>query len=372
MHQAVAGRLGRFAMMAAFAALALLAPLPLHAQASAAIGTLAGHDASVEHPAPGAANNTEGTPVGNGSVIVVHSVKAHLQLTAGDAISICGPAKFTILQSGNALTLALEFGSLHISLQNTATPLGVYTPFFTALPQSTEDGSPEFIIGLDANGIFCARAIHGGVKLEQQLTGHSLVVPEPSETFLHGGDITPLRDPPGHCECVVTLADVTPAAALPRDHANAAPAAGQASTTSASSEAPSGTPAKAAPPAAVPDSAAAPSFPKPMPTPEPPITPSPSPSANSTSPSGATKVVIPALAFDYASRNTVMATDPDAAALLEESRVSPGWVFNGHVGKGSNPAAASDSHSHATTQSPPVQTHESFWSKLKHLFGGRD
>jgi hypothetical protein len=351
-------------MSAAVATLAFLAPVlgPLHAQASAAIGTLEGRDASVEHSAASAANTAAGTSVGNGSVVVVHSGKAHLQLT-GSAISVCGPAKFTVLQSGDALTLALEFGTLRISLQNT-TPLETYTPFFTALPESTEGGNREFTIGLDANGIFCARAIHGGVKLEQQLTGHWLVVPEPSETFLRGGDMTPLRDPPGHCECAVTLADVAPSSPPSVETANAAPGTEHAPTDSANSAAPVGPAVAATPPATGSSSSPSPA----------PLATSTAPPATSATASGAAKVTMPPLAFDYSSRNTVPIANSDTAALLDDSRMTPGWVFSGHVGKGSSPAAASLPRAHDTAhnaaQAPPAQEHVGFWSKLKHFFGG--
>jgi hypothetical protein len=354
-------------MMAAVAALALLAafaPLPLRAQAPAAIGTLAGRDASVEHPAAAAVNAATGTPVGNGSVVVVHSGKAHLQFTGGDAISICGPAKFTVLQSGDALTVALEFGRLHISLQD-ATPLEAYTPFFTALPESTADGHRELTIGLDANGMFCARTIHGGVRLEQQLTGHALVVPEPSETFLQGGDITPLRDPPGHCECDVTLADVTPSPAPSVETENAAAAAGRPPTSSANPAAPAGTAVTAAPLMTTTGSATAP--PSPQPAPTAPLPPAPATSAPV--PAGA-KVIMPALAFDYSSRNPVTPANPDAAALLDQSQVTPGWAFHGTVGKASTGVAPPAPNTVNATQTRSPQQHQGFWSKLKRFFGG--
>jgi hypothetical protein len=388
MHQPVAARLASRArlvsrlVMAAPAALALLAvvlaPLPLQAQAPAAIGTLEGRDASVEHPAAAAADPSAGTPVGNGSVIVVHSGKAHLQLTGGGAMSICGPAKFTVLESGNALTVALEFGRLHISLPDTAMPPELYTPFFTALPQSTEDGSREFVAGLDSSGIFCARAIHGGVKLEQQLTGHLLVVPEPSESFLQGGDITPLRNPPGHCECDATLADLSaaPAPAPATETADAVPASARPPTTSSASSAPvargesPGSPVAASPSSAlIPRlSSHAPASASPSPS-----SPPAAPASSGMAPGGAA-VTMPALAFDYSAHNPVTIVNPDADALLNESRVTPDWVFHGTVGNASKPAVASISRAGAsagaTAQASPAQHRQSFWSKLKHFFGG--
>src|SRR5579863_1200706 len=87
-----------------------------------AIGRIEGHDVSVDNgtttdntPAPAPA---PGSPsfVFNGSVLTVHDGKARLTLVAGGQVDICGPAKFTLLQSGAAITLALNFGRIHLQL----------------------------------------------------------------------------------------------------------------------------------------------------------------------------------------------------------------------------------------------------------------
>src|SRR5690349_10458993 len=74
-----------------------------------AIGRIVGNDVSVNGvpPLPSA---DAGVQIASGNVVTVHAGQAHLQLTAGGEIAICGPAKFTILQSGTSITLALEFG----------------------------------------------------------------------------------------------------------------------------------------------------------------------------------------------------------------------------------------------------------------------
>ena len=50
--------------------------------------------------------------------------------------------------------------------------------------------SREFTIGLQPSGRLCARAQEGAVRLEQQLTGNVVTVPEPGEIYLEGGGIT--------------------------------------------------------------------------------------------------------------------------------------------------------------------------------------
>ena len=65
--------------------------------------------------------------VANGSVITVHSGQARLTLVGGGEVDICGPAKFTLLQSGHAITLALNFGRMRVQLPAT-TQLRIFTP----------------------------------------------------------------------------------------------------------------------------------------------------------------------------------------------------------------------------------------------------
>ena len=360
-------RLTGLGTLVSLAALSLV-PLRSNAQATAAIGTVAGRDVSVEHAVAAASNISDRTPVGNGSVVVVHSGKAQMQLTTGGTILICGPAKFTVLQSGDALTLALEFGNLHISLEN-VTLLETYTPFFTVSPASTEGDSREFTVGLDANGIFCARAIHGGVRLEQQLTGHLLVVPEPSERFLRGGDITPLHNPSGHCECTVTSADLSRAPTPALETANAAAGTERSTAAPVSSAAPLIPVTARQAPTIEPSSAATPTPPPSTPPPVPvPSSMTASPEASTTASTGA-KVTLPALAFDYSTRTPVTIANSDATALLEESQLTPNWVFHGAVGKGPS-AATTPSRNAGANPVAQAEQPRSFWSRLKHFFAG--
>ncbi len=71
--------------------------------------------------------------VANGSVITVHSGMAQMTLLAGGEIDICGPAKLTLLESGTAVTLALNFGRLRVQLP-AATSLRIFTPTIIATP----------------------------------------------------------------------------------------------------------------------------------------------------------------------------------------------------------------------------------------------
>src|SRR5580700_9001743 len=81
---------------------------------SNAVGRLQGKDISVENGLAVAtradqqqagAGDPAGALVVNGSIVTVHSGHAHMTLLAGGEVGICGPAKFTLLQSGNSITL---------------------------------------------------------------------------------------------------------------------------------------------------------------------------------------------------------------------------------------------------------------------------
>jgi hypothetical protein len=387
----------------------LVCAIPLLAQTPPGVGSLQGRDVSVEHPAAplsgaAAAGVSPGTPVGNGSVITVHSGKARIQLTGGGFIYICGPAKFTLLENGGALTLALEFGRVHVSLPG-ASPLQAYTAFFTASPEAVSEGPREFALGLDTSGKLCARAYHGAVRLEQQLSGNTITVPEPREIFLQGGDVTPLKNVTGHCDCDVIEADLTPLtppappAAPTNPPVNAVPAGPQSQkppSSTAESNVRSDIPPQAAPPAQSETSR--------------------EPSAKQ---SPAQKATVPVLTYNYEVPNPPPAPSAETIMLVQDLRVEPAFVFTGRVTKkpssrqrgakkkksgkpaaetaavtqpSNSPAAvgapASSSAANSTAAAalqqpanatavpapaaaaPPAQTHHSFWGRLKHFFSG--
>ena len=102
-------------------ALLWLGPAVTHAQNAppGAVGRVQGQDISVESGTAannGTARSAPGIYVVNGSVVTVHSAKARMTLFAGGKVDICGPAKFTVLLSGDAITLALNFGRVRVSL----------------------------------------------------------------------------------------------------------------------------------------------------------------------------------------------------------------------------------------------------------------
>src|ERR1700683_1812228 len=83
------------------------------------IGRVEGNDVSVEGGSGAANIGNSGLPNGgadgqlssfsvtNGSVVTVHVGQARMALAAGGQIDICGPAKFTVLESGGGISLSV-------------------------------------------------------------------------------------------------------------------------------------------------------------------------------------------------------------------------------------------------------------------------
>src|SRR5271170_1949098 len=184
-----------------------------------AVGRVEGIDVSVDNgtatdTAPAAA--TPGAPsfVFNGSVLTVHDGKARLTLVAGGQVDVCGPAKFTLLQSGASITLALNFGRIHLQLP-ASTPLRIFTPTMIATPLDIAGASRDITAGLDMNDSLCVVASSGAIRLEQQFTGAGLIVPQGGEFFLAAGNLVPVAGAPGSCECTSMHAQSLPPPKIP-------------------------------------------------------------------------------------------------------------------------------------------------------------
>jgi hypothetical protein len=185
-------------------------------QNGTAIGRVEGNDISVEGagaPGNGGTPSAGGQPasflVENGNVVTVHVGQARMALGAGGQVDICGPAKFTVLESGGAITLALNFGRMHVQSPAT-TSLRIYTPTIIATPLDIGGAVRDINVGLDLNDSLCVVSTGGAVRLEQQFSGEGLIVPQAGEFFLEGGNLVPVVGAPGSCECVAQLSRETP------------------------------------------------------------------------------------------------------------------------------------------------------------------
>lgn len=362
----------------AVACLALaLASSPALAQTSpqnsaAIIGQVAGEDVSVSGPSqpssPGRANTFAFSA---GSTIVVHSGQARVEFTGGGELDVCGPAKFTVLASGEALTIALNFGRIHAKL-DASRPVTIYAPLITAAPLAVMSHPRDFTLGIEPDtGAICVLAAHGALQVQQQLSGASLIIPEPSEVSLVANPLGSNPAAPGSCRCdfdegsakaaspehiiAENTIPVGVATASPPSQPKAPPqsAAAAVQTPSSSSTVPGKTDNPDFPPPLVP--AAKPR--EPVPPPELP-------------PAGGpiTKIVAPPLLYEAKPLPAPAGTISVATLLLAKAAVvEQGWIIHGVV-EDSAKSSGKDSSASGKKASPKKKS--GFWSWFhRFLFG---
>lgn len=169
------------------------------------------------------------TVLRSGSDVLVKTGTARLDLTEGGTISICGPAHFSVLKSGNLLTVALDSGAIHVSIEH-GPVLTIYTPLLQIQPIAIGDGPQDALVGFDDTGAICVRAYRGAVRLEQQLTSQNIVVPQSTNILLTNGQLDGLRGGGERCTCDPQLTKYIPPPRLeivppvaPTEDANARP-----------------------------------------------------------------------------------------------------------------------------------------------------
>jgi hypothetical protein len=145
----------------------------------------------------------------SGNDIRVKSGQARLELVEGGKIAICGPAHLSVLKSGGSLTLALDTGVIRVLVEKQPA-VTVYTAQIQAKPISIGEGPQDALIGFDAPGVMCVRAMAGAIRLEQQLTGQSVIVPQGGNILLNNGALEGLQNTTGHCACEMELAKTAP------------------------------------------------------------------------------------------------------------------------------------------------------------------
>jgi hypothetical protein len=165
------------------------------------VGTVEGDSISVQGPMT--ASVVDGqvkTILRSGGELRVKSGRATIELVEGGKIAICGPAHLSILKSGGALTIALDSGTIHTYVDQEPS-LTVYTAQLQAKPLSIGGAAQDTLVGLDSQGGLSVRAIAGAVRVEQQLTGQSIVVPQNSDILLSNGQLAGMRPGAGHSSC---------------------------------------------------------------------------------------------------------------------------------------------------------------------------
>jgi hypothetical protein len=228
----------------------------------------------------------------SGAEVTVRTGLARITLADGGEVDICGPAQFTVLKSGGSLTLALNQGRVHVRI-GSAPMVTIYTAQVVASLISVGERPRDATIGVEADGSLRAVAAHGAVRLEHQLTGQSLVVPQSSEVVLPGGQVESLREARGECRCEPVFARAAPPAPTPVQVGALASSEGDAAKIDAARKNPT----------------------KPA-TEEPKWT-----------------VVMPPLTFDASKPPPALEPRPETILLVREVRVQPAVVFTGRVEK---------------------------------------
>ncbi len=272
------------------------------------------------------------TVLRSGSDVHVKSGTASIDLVEGGRITICGPAHFSVLKSYGALTVALETGVLRVHLEHGPT-FSVFTPQVQAKPIAIGAGPQDVLVGFDPLGAMCVRASRGAVRLEEQLTGGSVLVPENGDIIMTGGLAT-LRPSGGNrCTCELQVAKAAP------------PPAPEVS--------------RPAPPEEVRKKAFDPKPPAPTPAPaekqvakDPPVY----------------QVMMPPLVYD-AKSNVQASFDPKLIVFIRRVRVRPTLIFRGTVE--AEPVAAvippppPRPAANLATAKPPAPAQESFFDRAR-------
>jgi hypothetical protein len=149
------------------------------------------------------------TVLRSGSDVRVKSGAARIDLVEGGQISICGPAHLSVLKSGGSLTIALDTGTIHAHIERELS-LTIYTPQIQAQSVAIGDGPQDLLLGFDTTGAMCIRANRGAIRVEQQLTGQSVLIPQAGDVLLLNGQLDNLRTSTGHCACDLQAVKATP------------------------------------------------------------------------------------------------------------------------------------------------------------------
>ena len=267
------------------------------------IGRIEGDDLDVVTTTPtGIEKDASPTVVASGSDVTLHSGRALLMLNSGGEISVCGPAHFKLIKSSGAVTLALDYGRVHPSLES-ADAFSIYTPTIVATPIAISGGIRDLTVGLQPGGEMCVLTSRGALRVEPQFSDQSLIVPQGGTVSLLGGQIDSLQADAFACSCEYTRARLETPKVAPAPPARPAPAVDIATL------APPVSPSQRR----IPESSA----PAVSPAEEPIYT-----------------VLMPPLSFDANSPEPPPDPAPETIRLVREVRLRPAAEFRGHV----NPA----------------------------------
>jgi len=272
------------------------------------VGRIEGDDLQVVTTTPsGIETDAAPTVVASGSEVTLRSGRALLLLNAGGEISICGPAHFELVKSSGAVTLALDYGRVHPSLES-SDAFTIYTPTIVATPIAISGGLRDMTVGLEQSGEMCVLTARGAMRVEPQFSDQSMIVPQGGTVSLSGGQIDSLQADASACSCDFPRAHMETPRPVPSPHSQADR-----------------------------DYGALASLAPPLPPQRKRNENTPPPSASSSEP--VYTVLMPPLSFNANSPEPPPAPAPETILLVREVRLRPSVVFRGHVNPAPSPEA---------------------------------
>lgn len=297
----------------------------------ALVGRIEGDDVEVVTTTPtGVETNAAPTVVASGSDVTLRSGHAFVMLNSGGAISVCGPAHFKLVKAAGAVTLALDYGRVHPTLESSDI-FTIYTPTIVATPIAIAGATRDLTVGLGQGGEMCVLTAQGAMRVETQFSDQSLIVPQGGNVTMSGGQIDSLRGDPSACSCDF------PRASLERE--KPAPPPREIGTLSRPREPEQKKPENATPP---------------VPKEEPVYT-----------------VLMPALNFDASSPTPPPDPDPQTIMLVREVRARSSAVFRGHVNPAPVQASITPPSAPAPQRSDEDRTSEptpGFFDRVRNFF----
>lgn len=350
------------------------------------VGSIEGENFTMDSGSGGATSPIQAVSgqLFSGTHVTIKSGQARVIFNSGGGIAICGAARFQLLASGDSLTLVLEYGEIDLHL-NPDSNVKIFTPLIVATPISIGGGTRETIVGLARSGDMCLHTPHGAARVEQQLSGESLLVPQFGEVSLAGGQLMALKSPNGTCACAVDEARLVKPKEAPAPEVAKAPPVVTRETigavTSPESKLPPGPAVPVAPkstaakpveqtppqiatqsPSALPIASQEAPPPPEQPKPSgPPVQPPNVPTTNSESQQQLPetdgpiyKVLVPALTFDALSPAPPPTPNPETIVLVRSVRVQQDTIFTDKVeSKNGKKVNADQTPAQANTESKP-------------------
>jgi hypothetical protein len=126
--------------------------------------------------------------------------RARINLAEGGTIAVCGPAHISMLKAKNALTIALDSGTIHAHVEGSLA-LNIFTAQILAKTVAIGTGPRDVLVGFDTPGLMCVRAGRGALHLEEQFGGQSVMVPQGGDVTIANGQLQGMRSNSGLCAC---------------------------------------------------------------------------------------------------------------------------------------------------------------------------